>query len=114
MLYLAAGFVALALAGLGVVLPLLPTVPFVILAAWCFARSSPATERRLLAHPRFGPPLRLWREKRAISPTAKRAALLAFGVSAALAAVLAPLPWALVPVVAAAVGGLWIWRRPEA
>lgn len=113
-IYLAAGFLSLALAGLGALLPLLPTVPFLILAAWCFARSSPEAERRLLDHPRFGPPLRLWREKGAISATGKRAALLAFAVSAGIALVTAPMPWALIPLVAAVIGGSWIWRRPEA
>jgi uncharacterized membrane protein YbaN (DUF454 family) len=113
-IYLAAGFLALALAALGALLPLLPTVPFLILAAWCFARGSPALERRLLDHPRFGPAIRLWRESGAISRTSKRAALAAFAFSAVLALAVAPMPWALVPLGAALIGGSWIWRRPEA
>lgn len=112
-LYLVAGFASLGLAALGVALPLLPTVPFVILAAFCFARSSPAIERRLLEHPQFGPHIVLWRERRAISRRGKRAALIAFGVSVGIALVFAPFPWSLVPVAAAAIGGGWIWSRPE-
>ena len=96
------------------VLPLLPTVPFAILAAACFAKGSPALEARLLNHPRFGPPIRLWREKRAISRRGKMAALAAFAVSIALALAFAPLPWALAPIVAALVTGSWLWTRPEA
>lgn len=111
--YLIAGFVALGLGTIGAFLPLLPTVPFVILAAFCFTRSSPALERRLLEHPAFGPHIRLWRERRAISRRGKRAALIAFGVSIVLALVFAPFPWSLVPIAAAAIGGTWIWRRPE-
>lgn len=111
--YLVAGFVALGLGTIGAFLPLLPTVPFVILAAFCFTRSSPALERRLLEHPAFGPHIRLWRERRAISRRGKRAALIAFGVSIVLALVFAPFPWSLVPIAAAAIGGTWIWRRPE-
>jgi len=113
-LYLIAGFVSLILAAFGVVLPLLPTVPFVILAAFCFARSSPALERRLLEHRSFGPHIRRWREHGAISRRGKRAALVAFAVSALAALFLSPLPWSLIPLAAALIGGTWIWRRPEA
>lgn len=113
-LYLIAGFASLVLAALGVVLPLLPTVPFVILAAFCFARSSPALERRLLEHRVFGPHIVRWREHGAISRKGKRAALIAFAISAIVALVLSPLPWSLIPLAAALIGGTWIWRRPEA
>ncbi|AQR74572.1 YbaN family protein [Sphingomonas sp. LM7] len=113
-LYLIAGFASLVLAAFGVVLPLLPTVPFVILAAFCFARSSPKLERRLLDHRIFGPHILRWRERGAISRKGKRAALVAFAVSAVVALVLSPLPWSLIPLAAAAIGGTWIWRRPEA
>ena len=104
---------SLGLGGLGVLLPLLPTVPFIILAAFCFARSSTALERRLLDNPRFGPAIRLWREKGAISRRGKRAALAAFAFSAVLGLFASPFPWSLIPLAAALIGGTWIWRRPE-
>ena len=113
-LYLTGGFVALALGALGIFLPLLPTVPFMILAAFFFARSSPALEARLLDHQHFGPHIRRWRERGAISRRGKRAALAAFAFSAMLALFLAPFPWFLVPLTAALIGGTWIWTRPEA
>src|SRR3546814_2859167 len=61
--YLACGFLSLGLGAIGAFLPLLPTVPFMILAAFCFARSSPALEARLLEHRHFGPHIRRWRER---------------------------------------------------
>jgi uncharacterized membrane protein YbaN (DUF454 family) len=111
--YLVCGFVALALGGLGAFLPLLPTVPFVLLAAFCFARSNPELERRLLEHPHFGAHIRDWREKGAISRRGKIAATIAFAVSAAVALAFAPPPWSFVPLAAALIGGTWIWTRPN-
>jgi uncharacterized membrane protein YbaN (DUF454 family) len=69
-LYLLAGFVFLGLAVIGVLLPVMPSTIFVILAAGCFARSSPRLEKRMLDHPVFGPALIRWRERGAIAPGA--------------------------------------------
>ena len=112
-LYLMGGFAALGLGAIGIIVPLLPTVPFIILAAFCFARSSPALEARLLGHRHFGPHIRRWRERGAISRRGKKAALAAFAFSALLALFLSPLPWSLIPLLAATIGGTWIWTRPE-
>ena len=112
--WLGAGWLSLALGAIGVILPVLPTVPFVILAAFCFARGSPRLERWLVDHPVFGRHIRAWRERGAISRRGKRAALAAFAVSAALALAVAPFPVSLIPLAAALIGGTWIWTRPEA
>jgi len=113
-LYLCAGLLALALGAVGIALPLLPTVPFMILAAFCFARSSPALEARLLDHPKFGPHLVAWREKGAISRRGKWSATIAFGVSIAIGFAALALPWSLLPVGAAVLCLGWIWLKPEA
>jgi hypothetical protein len=112
--YLVLGFVSLALGAVGAVLPLLPTVPFVLLAAFFFARSSPALERRLTEHPRFGPHIVAWRSRGAISRNGKNAATLLFGVSAAIGLATLSLPWNLLPLAAAALGIGWIRTRPDA
>lgn len=110
--YFLAGWAALLLGAVGVAVPLLPTVPFVILAAFCFARSDRRLEAWLVGHPRFGAHIRAWRERGAISRTGKRAALLAFALSAALGLWALSLPWSLVPLAAALLGGSWILTRP--
>lgn len=113
-LYLVGGWASLALGAIGALLPLLPTVPFIILAAFCFARSSPQLERRLVEHPRFGHHILAWRDKGAISRRGKVAASFAFVVSILLSIVFAPWPWVMVPILAMCVTGTWIWTRPEA
>lgn len=73
--YLVIGLFFVALGFVGAFLPVLPTTPFLILATACFARSSPRIENWLLSHPRFGPPLRAWRERGAVPRRAKLMAL---------------------------------------
>lgn len=65
------GWLAMGLATLGVILPLLPTTPFLLLAAWCFARSSPRFHHWLLHRSLFGPYLRHWQQHRALPPRTK-------------------------------------------
>ena len=66
-LYRALGLLFLGVGAIGVVLPLLPATPFVLLAAACFARSSEKWHRRLLESNTFGPMILSWEENRCIS-----------------------------------------------
>jgi uncharacterized membrane protein YbaN (DUF454 family) len=113
-LYLLLGLISLLLGAVGVVVPLLPTVPFMLLAAFFFARSSPRLEGWLVQHPRFGSHIQAWRTRRAISRKGKVAALLAFAASAVLGFVLLSLPWSLLPLGVAVAGGSWIATRADA
>ena len=112
-LYLVAGLVSVALGGIGIILPLLPTVPFMILAAFCFANSSPRLEAWLVEHHIFGDHIRNWRDRRAITRRGKWAATVAFAVSCVIALIFVELPWNLAPIAAALIGGSWIWTRHE-
>lgn len=85
LLLLLSGWVAVVLATLGVVLPLLPTTPFLLLAAWCFSRSSPRFHHWLLYRSWFGGYIRHWQEHKGLPRKAKRRAviviLMTFAVS---------------------------------
>src|SRR5688572_10209581 len=111
--YLLGGLLSLLLGAVGAFVPLLPTVPFVILAAFCFARSSPRLEAWLLDHHVFGQHIRNWRHQRAITKRGKRAAIAAFTVSIVIALIFVKMPWNLIPVAAALICGTWIWTRNE-
>ena len=112
-LYLFFGTVSVVLGLIGIVVPRLPTVPFMLLAAFCFARSNPAWERKSGEHPRFGPPIRAWRERGAIARPGKIASMLVLTASAATGLWLLETPWRFVPLAVAVTTGAWIVTRPD-
>lgn len=73
--FLLAGAACLALGIAGVFLPVLPTTPFIILAAFCFSRGSVRAHQWLLDNRWFGPLLRQWEEDRSIDPVTRARAL---------------------------------------
>lgn len=83
-LWLAVGFLATGCGIAGVVLPLVPTTPFLLLAAFAFARSSPRLHDWLVNHPRFGPPIADWQAHGAISRRTKLVAAAAMLATLAL------------------------------
>jgi hypothetical protein len=115
LLGLSGGFISLSLAIAGAVLPLLPTTPFLLLAAFCFARSSPRLHDWLLAHRQFGPLITAWRRERAIPASAKRVAYMAMGAVLALSWLLgAPAIVLVVQSLVLAASVLFIATRPTA
>lgn len=113
-LWLIGGFLALGLGFIGVVVPLLPTVPFMILAAFCFARSSERFHDWLVTHPVFGPHIVSWRENGAISRRGKRFATIGVAAAFSISIILGLKLWVLA-VQAAVLSAvlLFIWTRPD-
>ena len=107
------GVSALGLGAVGLVLPLIPTVPFMLLAAFCFSKSSDRMHDWLVSHDIFGPGIRNWRENGAISRPAKVLATLSiglvFGISVAMG-----VPLILLGIQLAVLGAVlvFIWSRP--
>lgn len=107
-------WLALGLAALGVLLPGLPTTPFVLVAAWAAARGSPRLHRWLLAHRLFGPMIVDWQRAGAVHRRAKWMASLTMLVCAGLLLWLAPRAWmAVLGCGAMLLVSIWLWLRPE-
>ena len=112
--YLAVGWIALGLGLLGIPLPLLPTTPFVLLAAFCFARASQPLHDWLLAHPTFGPLIENYQTHRAISRSAKWLATLSLLAAICISLFLGVAPVLLaVQLVVLCCVAVFIWRHPD-
>lgn len=113
-LWVSFGLACLAIGVAGTVLPLIPTTPLLLLAAFCFARSSRRLHDWLVDHPTLGPPITDWRRDRAIRRPAKW--LATAGIAATLAVSLLLGAGAVLigtqSVVLLAVL-VFIWSRPE-
>jgi len=111
-LWAIAGVLSLITGIVGIFLPLLPTTPFVLLAAFCFSRGSERCERWLLDHPRFGPMVRDWRARRAVPLRAKQFATVMMAAGSLWAAFTMPIALAWLPALLCAVVAVWLWRLP--
>lgn len=113
-LYLGAGFLALFLGALGAVLPILPTTPFILLAAACFARGSEHFHRKLLENRIAGPIIREWRLYRSIPRRVKRWVYFLMTLSFGSSILIVPEPWQKFMLLAiGATLFFFIWRIPE-
>ena len=105
---------SLVLGLIGIPLPVLPTVPFILLSAWSAGKGWPALELRLLAHPKLGPPVLAWRQSGIVPRRAKylaSAMMLFSAVLLLLSAAPLLLKW-LLPCFLLLVA-IWLWQRPE-
>lgn len=94
LILLVCGHVCLALGTIGIFLPVLPTVPFVLLASICYAKSSERLYQWLMNHPYFGPPLQEWKRTKSLPLPVKFLAISMIAVSAGFSIfVLIPIVW---------------------
>ncbi|MFI0545862.1 MAG: YbaN family protein [Brachymonas sp.] len=113
-LYLLLAYFFLGLALLGVLLPILPTVPFLLLAAACAAKGSPRLHRWLYAQPYLGKVLRDWEENRAVSRKSKLMAISMMALSYGFTCWHVRQWWILLPLAAALLGvSTYLMTRPE-
>ena len=101
---------------IGLFLPVMPTVPFLVVAAWCASRSSPRLHNWLLTHPRFGHLLTDWYEAGIVPRRAKWITTVMMAGSSVSMLVVGPqrsLPVVLGIIAVMAIVLIWLWRRPE-
>tara|TARA_B100000700_G_scaffold217616_1_gene239410 strand:+ start:25 stop:375 length:351 start_codon:yes stop_codon:yes gene_type:complete len=107
------GIFAVGLGAIGAVLPIMPTVPFLLLAVYFFARSSPELEQKILDHPHWGPQVKDWRDRRAISRSSKTMAIGAMAAGAVFTWHTLGHPWYWISIGILVVCGSWIATRNE-
>ncbi len=114
MLWNIVGLVSFAIGVVGAFVPILPTVVFMLLAAFCFARGSPRLHHWLTNHRQFGPAIHDWHRHGAIRRPAKRMAMVAIAFSFVLSVGIGVADWVLA-LQAMVLGGVsvFILTRPE-
>lgn len=105
---MAVGWISVALGGIGIVVPGLPTTGFMVFAASCFAKSSPRFEQWILDLPKIGPHVRAYRDGEGMPKRAKITALAMMSIAVVFAAGFAlSIWWVRVIIAAAGVIGAW-------
>jgi len=107
------GFICLGLGWIGLVMPMMPGFVFLLGALYCFMRGNPAWAARMLDHPFYGPPLRDWQERRAISRKSKISAVIALAVCAVITGFIVGWPLVMLPSTCMTLVAIWIWTRAE-
>jgi uncharacterized protein len=115
LIYLGVGWLSLGMAIAGVILPILPTTPMLLVAVWAFGKSSPELAERIRSHRVFGPPIRDWQDNGVISLKAKA---LAVGIMTLMGVWLwhfSGLPiWLVLPIIGIMAGAaVYVASRPS-
>ncbi len=113
-LWIVLGIGCVVLGTIGVVLPLVPTTPFILLAVFAFARSSPRLHRWLIEHRRFGPLIDNWHAHGAIDRRTKIGAIVVIVAAPLLTVAIGAPVWVLgLQVVVLCGVATFILTRPE-
>ena len=108
------GFMSLGMAYLGVILPGLPYSPFIVFAAYCFAKSSPRMHAWIMNHRIFGPFITNWNHKRVFPLKLKYFMLISMSASLALMYTgNVPMRGIIYTAVFMALVAIWAWRFPS-
>ena len=115
LIYLGIGWLSLGMAIAGVILPILPTTPFLLVAVWAFGKSSPELAEKIRNHRVFGPQVRDWQDHGVISPKAKLLAITIMSAMGGWLWVYGNLPaWLTLLIIAVMAGaGLFVGSRPS-
>ncbi|EKE68756.1 YbaN family protein [Gallaecimonas xiamenensis] len=112
-LFLLVGWLAIALGILGIALPVLPTTPFILLAAWCFAKGSPRCHQWLRSNRYFGQMVRDWEAQRGLRRRYRRRAVAMMLVTFSISLLLVPKIWLKIMLVTILVSVLiYLYRLP--
>jgi uncharacterized protein len=113
--YLALGWLCVALGVVGIILPVLPTTPFLLVALWAFSKSSPELAARLRNNPHAGPYIRAWQDHGVIPTKAKILAVVMMAVMGTYIAGFSELPgWAALAICAVLLAvGVYVVSRPS-
>ncbi len=113
-LWISFGFLSLLAGIIGAFLPIVPTVPFLLLAAYFFGKSSERLHGWLLGHPRLGPPIRDWEERGVMRRPAKLLATVSIAATFGISLLLG-VPLYVLGIQTAVLGAVlvFLWTRPE-
>ncbi len=113
-LWISFGFLSLLAGIIGAFLPIVPTVPFLLLAAYFFGKSSERLHGWLLGHPRLGPPIRDWEERGVMRRPAKWLATVSIAATFGISLLLG-VPLYVLGIQAVVLGAVlvFLWTRPE-
>lgn len=116
LIYLGIGWLSLGMAVAGIILPILPTTPMLLVAVWAFGKSSPELAEKIRNHRVFGPPVRDWQDHGMISAKAKLLAIAIMALMGAWLWAFGNLPvWLTLVICAVMIGaGIFVGSRPSA
>ena len=112
-LFLVLGFVNLGLAYLGMITPGLPFSIFIVMSAYCFAKSSPKMHAWIYGHPKFGPFLKNWTEKRVFPRKMKYLMIVTMTSTALFLFFTAPIKATIYSSMFMFLVAVWAWRYPD-